>query len=74
MPPPSDVPLVERVRAMCALLGVGEALGKPDPAAVQAAMMATRSGVAFQETAYADSIETFIHHSAAPEPSFGDWR
>jgi hypothetical protein len=50
---------------MCALVGVGDPGTEPDPSAVQAAVMAARSGSAFLETAYADSIETFMRQQQA---------
>ncbi|GAB4822026.1 hypothetical protein N2152v2_009072 [Parachlorella kessleri] len=62
--PPAEVPLLERVRAMCVLVGVGEGDLKPDPSAVQAAVVAARSGSAFHESAYADSIESFVRQQA----------
>lgn len=45
---------------MCTLLGVGDAALDPDPSAVQAAVLSVRNGSAFAESAYADSIESFI--------------
>ena len=50
---------------MCTLLGVGELPDRPDPSAVQAAVQAARSGAAFSESAYADSIESYMRRQGA---------
>lgn len=55
---PSDIPYLDRVRAMCALMGVGAL--KPKDAgreAIEAAISALQSGEALQANAYADALE-----------------
>lgn len=48
---------VERVRATCALAGIGNAdRGHTSPAALAAAIYAIRSGDAFQASVYADAV------------------
>jgi hypothetical protein len=54
----SDVPYMDRAKAMCALMGVGSL--KPREAnqeAVEAAISALQTGEAFQSNAYADALE-----------------
>lgn len=54
-----------RATAMCQVAGVGEVgTEAPHPAAIQAAVDDVRSGAAFQESAYADSVQDFV---AAPQ-------
>ncbi|KAK9803677.1 hypothetical protein WJX72_011302 [[Myrmecia] bisecta] len=56
-----EVPTAERVRALCALLGLGKAKTSENaPAAVQAAIRSLRNGSAFQESHYADGIDVYI--------------
>lgn len=52
-------PPAERARAMCALVGVGAAVGAASPTAMQAAMAAVRDGSAFRGGPYSDSIEPY---------------
>ena len=55
---PSDVPYLDRVRAMCALMGVGPV--KPKDVgrdAVEAAMSALQTGEALQANPYADALD-----------------
>jgi hypothetical protein len=50
---------------MCQIAGVGEVGGEdPHPAAVQSAMADVRSGAAFQESAYADSVADHVQPQA----------
>jgi hypothetical protein len=54
----SDVPYMVRVKATCALMGLGNL--KPRDAsqeAVEAAISALQTGEAFQSNAYADALE-----------------
>lgn len=50
-----------RAAAMCQVAGVGEVGAEaPHPAAIQAAVDDVRSGAAFQESAYADSVQDYV--------------
>ena len=54
---PSDVPYLDRVRAMCALMGVGPIKPKDvGREAMEAAMTALQTGEAFQANPYADAL------------------
>ena len=54
------MPLLERVRATCALLGVGALTVKDaSTTAVEAALAALHSGEAFQANVYADALEIY---------------
>ena len=55
---------------MCQLTGVGEVAGdEPHPAAMQAAMNDVRSGAAFRESPYADSVADFVQPQPAQQPA-----
>lgn len=65
MSPPQakgEVAYADRVRAVCALLNIGDAVraSKDKPQALQAALASIRSGSAFRENPFADGVEAFI--------------
>lgn len=56
-----------RASTVCQMAGVGEAGGEEmRPAAVQAAMADVRSGAAFRESAYADSVTDYVRTNGGP--------
>ena len=56
----ADVPYMERVKATCALVGVGGVKPRAaDQEAVEAAISALQTGEAFQGNAYADALDVF---------------
>lgn len=57
---PSDVPYLDRVKAACALMGLGPVKPKDvSRDAVEAAIMALQTGEAFQANVYADSLDVW---------------
>lgn len=55
---PLDIPYLDRVRAMCAVMGIGSL--KPKDAgheAIEAAVTALQTGEALQGNAYADALD-----------------
>ena len=58
---PSDVPYLDRVRAMCAVMGVGVLKVKDaGHEAVEAAISSLQTGEAVQSNAYADGLDVRI--------------
>ncbi|MEW5302876.1 MAG: hypothetical protein WDW36_005616 [Sanguina aurantia] len=57
-----DVTFVDRVRAICGILNIGNAaaLSKEKPAALQAAVVAIRNGSAFRSTPFADDADAYL--------------
>ena len=55
---PSDVPYLDRVKAMCALMGVGslkaKEIGREN---IEAAVASLQTGDALQSNAYADALD-----------------
>ena len=53
---------MDKVRAMCGLLGIGHAaeLGADKPAALGAAVAALRLGHALRDTPFADGVERLV--------------
>ena len=63
-PPDSapDVPLLDRIRAMCALAGLGAIKPKDvSKHALDAAVHAVHSGEAFRQSPYADAVNIYSH-------------
>ena len=56
-----EVKFVDRVRAVCGILNIGNAaaLSKEKPAALQAAIAAIKNGIAFRENPFADDVESY---------------
>lgn len=56
-----DITYLDRVRAICHVLGIGEASNfEPKPGATHAALLSVRNGAAFRESLYADSVESYV--------------
>ena len=57
----AKVGYVDRIRAMCAIVGLGSiSVGDLVPGAMLAAKGAVRTGSAFQKTPYADEIASYM--------------
>lgn len=58
---------------MCQIAGVGEVgAEEPHPAAMQAAMHDVRSGAAFRDSPYADSVADYLHPQQEQAQQQGD--
>lgn len=57
-----EVTFVDKVRALCGVLGIGNAaaLAADKPLALQTAAMSLRNANAFKENPFADSVERYI--------------
>ena len=57
----AKVAFVDRIRAMCAMVGLGTITPKDlVPGAMRSATIAVRNGSAFQKTPYADEIASYM--------------
>ncbi len=63
---PQEVTFVDKVRALCGVLNIGNAavLAKEKPLALQTAAMSLRNANAFKENPFADSVERYIVQAA----------
>jgi hypothetical protein len=67
-----EVTYLDRIRAVCGILGIGraaEAIEARGQSAHAAAIAAIRLGMAFKESPLADSVESFIPAQPASRPA-----
>ena len=59
--PAADVPMIDRVRALCGMVGLGQVRLKDlSPEAVEAAAAAIKNRTAFQDSCYGDDISSYM--------------